>query len=153
VVWSQYVPPGKPTAAEKEVERAIGTVEPLTPHACDTPFLTGNGQAVVCGNSTYSPGDKRLSAVWLTYPLATPTPPRVLGSVQEPRNVSGFDGSVGVNWTNPSGTKVIGSWNPTVITGPSDNPVTTTTHDAAYIGDGMVSAFSYLLGGYYQVAW
>lgn len=28
-------------------------------------FLTGNGQAVVCGNSTYSAGAKRWTAVWL----------------------------------------------------------------------------------------
>jgi len=101
LVWSQYVP-----AAPHGTRNA--------PHACDTPFLTGNGQAVVCGNSTYSPSGKRLSAVWLAYPLATPTRPRVIGSVQEPRGVSSFNGSISVEWANPSGTKVIGSWNPAI---------------------------------------
>ena len=89
-----------------EEKATILALEPTT-HACDTPFLTGNGQAVLCGNSTYSARDKRLSAVWLAYPLATPTRPRILGSVQEPQNVSAFDGSISVDWTNPSGTEII----------------------------------------------
>jgi hypothetical protein len=83
-------------------------------HVCDTPFLTGNGEAVVCGNSSYSPSDKRWSAVWLRYSLATPTRSRVLGRVQEPRNVNGFASPISVDWTNLTGTEVIGSWFPVV---------------------------------------
>ena len=148
VVWSQYVPASRLTAQEKATILAL---EPAT-HACDTPFLTGDGQAVVCGNSTYSARDRRLSAVWLAYPLATPTRPRVLGSVQEPRDVSAFDGSIGVDWTNRSGTEIIGSWNTTVITGPSDNPVSATTNYEGYIGNGTVKTFPYILGSIH-LAW
>jgi hypothetical protein len=148
VVWSQYVPPSHLTPQEKASALAL---EP-SPHACDTPFLTGNGQAVVCGSSTYSARGKRLSAVWLAYPLATPTRPRVLGSVQEPQNVSAFDCSISVDWTNPSGTEIIGAWNPAVITGPRDNPVTTVTDNEGYIGNGTVKTFPYILGGV-RLAW
>jgi len=149
VVWSQYVPPSRLTPEQKAT---ILVIEPV-PHACDTPFLTADGQAVVCGNATYSASDKRLSAVWLAYPLATPTRPRVLGRVQEPANVSVFDGPVSVTWANPSGTEVIGTWNPTVITGPADNPVSTGTSDQAYIGNGTVRSFSNALGGGTDLAW
>jgi hypothetical protein len=148
VVWSQDVPPSHLTPEEKATTLAL---EPPS-HACDTPFLTGNGQAVVCGNSTYSATDKRLSAVWLAYPLATPTRPRILGRIQEPQDVSAFDGSISVEWTNPSGTEIIGTWNPTVITGPSDNPLSTTTNDEGYIGNGTVKTFPYILGGV-NLAW
>ena len=148
VVWSQYVAATQLTPEEKAT---IAAIEP-PPHACDTPFLTADGQAVVCGNATYSASDKRLSAVWLAYPLATPTRPRVLARVQEPRNVSVFDGPISVIWANPAGTEVIGTWNPMVITGPSDNPVSTTTNDEAYIGNGKITSFPYTLGGA-DVAW
>jgi hypothetical protein len=141
VVWSQYVAPSRLTPRENATILAL---EPAS-HACDTPFLTGNGQTVVCGNSTYSASDKRLSAVWLAYPLATPTRPRVLGRVQEPQDVSAFDGSISVDWTNPSGTEIIGHWDPTVITGPSDNPASTVTNDEAYIGNGRVKTFPNIL--------
>ena len=107
VVWSQDVP-AKPPAGQLNVPG----------HACDTPVLTGNGQAVVCGNSTYSGPDKRLTAVWLAYPLATPTKPRVIGSFREPANITAFSGSITVDWTNPSGTEVIGSWESLRVTGP-----------------------------------
>jgi len=147
VVWSQYVPPSHLTPEEKAT---ILGLEP-SPHACDTPFLTGNGQAVVCGNATYSK-DKRLSAVWLVYPLVTPTRPRVLGSIQEPRDVSAFDGSISVDWTNPSGTEIIGTWNPTVITGPTDNPASTVTNDEGYIGNGTIKTFPYILSAI-SLAW
>jgi hypothetical protein len=135
LVWSQYVP-----AAPHGTRNA--------PHACDTPFLTGNGQAVVCGNSTYSPSDKRLSAVWLAYPLATPTQPRVIGSVQVPRNASGFNGQITVDWTNSSGTEVIGSWNPSVQLIGSGDQVTNYT---AVIGNGKVEQFPRVTGP--RVAW
>jgi hypothetical protein len=148
VVWSQDV---KATPLTSEEKATILVLEPTT-HACDTPFLTSNGQTVVCGNSTYSTKDKRLSAVWLAYPLATPTRPRVLGSVQEPQDVSAFDGSTGVDWVNPAGTEIIADWNPTVITGPSNNPVSTTTNNEAYIGNGTVKTFPYILGGA-ELAW
>jgi len=81
----------------------------------DTPVLTGNGQAVVCGNSTYSGPGKRLAAVWLAYPLATPAKPRVIGSFREPANITAFYGSITVDWTNPSGTEVISSWEPSGV--------------------------------------
>ena len=68
----------------------------------------------MCGNFTKSASGKRLSAVWLAYPLATPTRPRVIGGVQEPADVSNFNGPISVEWTNPSGTEVIGSWNTSV---------------------------------------
>ena len=120
VVWSQDVPAKSPAAQ----------------HACDTPVLTGNGQAVVCGNSTHSGPDRRLTAVWLAYPLATPTKPRVIGSFREPANITVLSGST-VDWTNPSGTEVIGSWAPLRVTG----PVSTTYTDYALIGGGVVRPF------------
>lgn len=135
LVWSQYVP-----AAPHGTRNA--------PHACDTPFLTGNGQAVVCGNSAYSPGDKRLSAVWLAYPLATPTRPRVIGSVRQPPNVTGFNGTVSVDWTNASGTEVIGSWNPSVPVAGNGDEVTNYT---GVIGNGQVKPFPRVLGP--EVTW
>jgi hypothetical protein len=135
LVWSQYVP-----AAPHGTRNA--------PHACDTPFLTANGQAVVCGNSTYSPRDKRLSAVWLAYPLATPTRPRVIGSVKEPPNVSGFNGQISVDWTNPYGTEVIGSWNTSVAAAGQGEEV---TNYQGVIGNGQVKPFSPVFGPW--VAW
>lgn len=125
VVWSQDVPAKRPTAQ-------------VPGHACDTPVLTGNGQAVVCGNSTYSGPDKRLTAVWLAYPLATPTKPRVIGSFREPANITAFYGSITVDWTNPSGTEVISSWEPTRVTGPNTS---VTYSDDAVIGGGVVRQF------------
>jgi hypothetical protein len=138
LVWSQYVP-----AAPHGTRNA--------PHACDTPFLTGNGQAVVCGNSTYSAGDKRLSAVWLAYPLATPTRPRVIGSVQEPLNVSGFSGKISVDWTNPSGTEVIGSWNTAVQVVDHGESATEVTNYTGVIGNSEVRTFPRIPG--HMVAW
>ena len=71
VGWSQYVAPP-----------AGGKYGKGTPQTCDTPILTGDGQTVVCGASfLHSATTKRLSAVWLAYPLATPARPRVIGSV------------------------------------------------------------------------
>ena len=126
VVWSQYVP-----AAARGIRNA--------PHACDTPFLTGNGQAVVCGNSTYSVHDKRLSAVWLAYPLETPRRPRVIGSLQTPPDVTEFSGQISVEWTNPSGTEVIGAWNTSV---PISGGGGTVTSFDGYVADGAVRPFT-----------
>ena len=121
LVWSQYVH-AAPLAAGEPYHGLANEIRVPAGHMCDTPFLTGNGQAVVCGNGTYS-RDKRWSADWLAYPLATPTRPRVIGSVEEPRDVSGFNGPISVDWTNPAGTEVIGSWN-TVVPVPGGENVT-----------------------------
>jgi hypothetical protein len=128
LVWSQYVP-----AAPHGTRAAL--------HACDTPFLTGNGQAVVCGNFTKSASGKRLSAVWLAYPLATPTRPRVIGSVQEPAGVSIFNGPISVNWTNPTGTEVFGSWNTSVGVVSHGESATEVTNYAGVIENGKVNPF------------
>lgn len=104
VVWSQDVP-----------APPHGSSPAHTPKACSTPFLTGNGQAVVCATSSYSAHDNRLSAVWVAYPVATPTRPRVIGSVPQAMGVSEF-WSVTVQWTNPSGTEIIGDWTPYTAT-------------------------------------
>jgi hypothetical protein len=127
LVWSQYVP-----AAPHGTRAAL--------HACDTPFLTGNGQAVVCGNFTKSPSN-RLSVVWLAYPLATPTRPRVIGSLQEPPDVSNFNGSISVNWTNPTGTEVIGSWNTSVGVTRHGGTATEVTNYEGVIANGKVKPF------------
>jgi len=137
VVWSQYVPPP-----------AGGKYGKGTPQTCDTPFLDGDGQAVVCATSSYSATDKRLSAVWLAYPLATPARPRVIGSVQVPQDVKGFNGPNAVQWTNSSGTEVIGSWNPevTVYSKNFQGPATSVTNDFAFIGGGQVRSFPWSPG-------
>jgi hypothetical protein len=147
VVWSQYVPAG----ASKPKSGHNGWTSETLParHACDTPFLTGNGQAVVCGDSGYSRHDKRWSADWLTYPLATPTRPRVIGSVQEPRDVSGFNGPISVDWANPAGTEVIGSWNP-VVPVPGGESV---ANYAAVIQHGTVKQIPRVPGPPQDVAW
>lgn len=97
-------------------------------------------------------GREALDSSLAAYPLATPTQPRVLGSVQEPKNVSAFDGSIGVDWTNPAGTEIIGSCNPTVITGISDNPLSTTTSFEGYIGNGTIKTLPHISGGS-RVTW
>jgi hypothetical protein len=132
LVWSQYVP-----AAPHGTRAAL--------HACDTPFLTGNGQAVVCGNFTKSPSD-RLSVVWLAYPLATPTRPRLIGSVQEPPDVSNFNGPISVEWTNPSGTAVIGTWNTSVGVIRQGGPATEVTNYEGVIENGKVKPFPGVAG-------
>jgi hypothetical protein len=128
LVWSQYVP-----AAPHGTRAAL--------HACDTPFLTGNGQAVVCGNFTKSPSDGRLSAVWLAYPLATPTRPRIIGSIQEPPDVSNFNGPISVEWTNQSGTEVIGSWNTSVGVIVHGGSATEVTNYEGVIENGTIKPF------------
>ena len=135
VVWSQYVPP--PVG---------GTYGKATPQTCDTPFLTGDGQAVVCGAGSYSASTKRLSAVWLAYPLATPARPRVIGSVQVPQDVTGFNGPNAVQWVNSSGTEVIGSWNPETVTYGKNfqGPATSVTNYFAFIGGGQVREFPWV---------
>jgi len=132
VVWSQYVPPP-----------AGGKYGKGTPQTCDTPFLTGNGLTVVCATSSYSASDKRLSALWLAYPLATPTRPRVIGSVGVPLNVKDFAVPNTVKWTNSSGAEVIGNWNPETVMYSKDfeGPATTVTNHYALIAGGNVRPF------------
>ena len=143
VVWSQDVPP---PPHDKYNEG--------TPQACDTPFLTGNGQAVVCATSTYSATAKRLSAVWLAYPVAAPTRARVLGSVPQPKDVSSLSPLTGVEWTNASGTTVIGGWNPTVVTFPgTSHSIWTTSNYAGIVGGGTVRRFTAIIGPGPGTAW
>lgn len=133
VVWSQDVPapPG-------------GHYQESTPEVCGTPFLTGNGQSVVCAASIYSASTKRLTAAWLRYPLAAPKQVHVIGSVQQPTDVSSLD-PTDVEWANSSGTEVIGDWNPSVITYPGGDKTTTTSNYNAFIGNGKVTSFPYIL--------
>lgn len=138
LVWSQYVP-----AAPHGTRHAA--------HACDTPFLTGDGQAVVCGNGVYSASDKRMSAVWLAYPLATPTRPRVIGSVKEPPDVSNFNGPVSVEWANSSGTEVIGSWNTSMGVIRNGGQATEVNNYEGVIAGGQVESFPRVFGP--KVAW
>lgn len=134
LVWSQYVP-----AAPHGTRHAA--------HTCDRPFLTGNGQAVVCGNGVYSASDHRMTAVWLAYPLATPTRPRVIGSLKEPPAVSNFNGPVAVDWVNYSGTQVIGTWNTSIGVG----SVTEVSNYEGVIANGKVTQFARVFGA--EVAW
>lgn len=129
VVWSQDVSAPPP-----------GSNPYHAPQACSTPFLTGDGTAVVCATSSYSARDNRLTALWLAYPLATPTRPRVIGSVGQPTDVNKFD-SVTVEWSNPSGTEIIGAWNPNVDSVDHGAKVQTVTNFTGFIGHGKVRPF------------
>jgi hypothetical protein len=139
VVWSQDVPAPPP-----------GSNPYHAPQACNTPFLTGDGTAVVCATSSYSARDNRLTALWLAYPLATPTRPRVIGSVVQPTDVNKFD-SVTVEWSNPSGTEIIGAWNPNVDSVDHGAKVQTVTNFTGFIGHGKVRPFGPVFGP--VVAW
>jgi hypothetical protein len=134
VVWSQYVRGPRGDIYHED-----------TPRACDTPTLTGNGQAVVCGNGIYSARDERVTAVWLAYPLATPTRPRVIGSVLQPKDVSSVS-PVTVDWVNTSGTEMIGSWLPAVVTFPGGVKDTDSTRFRGFVGGGMVRQFPAITG-------
>ncbi len=94
----------------------------------------------MCGNGIYSAGDKRLTAVWLAYPLATPARPRVIGSVLQPKDVSSVS-PVSVDWANASGTEVIGSWLPTVVTFPGGVKRWNSTGFSGFVGGGTVRQF------------
>ena len=95
---------------------------------------------MVCAASSYSASTKRLSALWLAYPLATPTRPRVIGSVQVASDVKGFNGPNAVEWVNSSGTEVIGSWNPETVVYSKNfrGPATSVTNYNALIGGGKI---------------
>ncbi|HEY3879583.1 MAG TPA: hypothetical protein VGM12_13400 [Trebonia sp.] len=59
-----------------------------------------------------------------------------------PKNVSAFNGPVSVAWTNPSGTEVVGSWNPQVsVTGGSE-----ASNYEGVIGNGTVKTFPLVAG-------
>jgi len=134
VVWSQYVP-APPHGVYKEA----------TPQACVTPFLSGNGQVVVCATSTYSASDKRLSAVWLAYPVATPTRPRLLGSIKQARDVSSISDPPGsVYWVNTAGTELIGDVNDLIITYPGGRELWSNTGYTAVVGGGAVQPLTAL---------
>jgi hypothetical protein len=135
VVWSQYVP-----------APPHGVYNEGTPQACATPFLSGNGQVVVCATSAYSVSAKRLSAVWLAYPVATPTRPRVLGSIAQPKDVSSISDPPGpVDWVNASGTTVIAEVNDLVITFPgTSHSIWSNTGYIAVVGGGTVRPFTAL---------
>ena len=151
VVWSQYVPPpaggtgpARPCATTLLI--SCGTSSPYgkgTPRTCDTPFLTGDGQAVVCGNRSYSASTKRLSAVWLAYPLAAPGRPRVIGTAPVRPDAVDLNGPVAVEWSNSSGTEVIGSWNPQTVLYDKTGQVSGSevTNYFAFIGGGKVKEF------------
>ena len=103
-------------------------------------------QTVVCAASSYSASDKRLSAIWLAYPLATPARPRVLGRVQVPPNVKDFASPNTVEWTNATGTEVLGSRNTQTVAYSKDfpGPATTVTNHYAFIGGGKIRPFPWV---------
>ncbi len=103
---------------------------------------------MVCAASSYSASTKRLSALWLAYPLATPARPRVIGRVQAAPDVTSFNGQNAVNWTNASGTEVIGSWNPqTPLYDKNSQEIgNSVTNYFAYIGGGQVREFPWFPG-------
>lgn len=116
------------------------------------PYLTGDGTTVVCVTSSYSAVTKRLTALWMAYSSRNAlTRPRVIGSVTEPKNVTSFNGPSTVDWTNASGTEVIGSWSPAVPVTRNGRPATLMTNGHAYIGHGQVRPFPEFIGGF--VTW
>ncbi len=162
VVWSQYVPPpaggqSTPRTCEPPLLISCATSSPYgkgTPRTCDTPFLTGDGQAVVCGAQSYSASTKRLSAVWLAYPLAAPGRPRVIGTATVRPDVDDFNGPIAVRWTNSTGTEVIGSWNTQTVLYDKTGQVSggEVTNYFAVIGGGKVREFPWA-GGLQDAAW
>jgi len=127
VVWSQYValPPNDVYTAS-------------TPRPCESPFLTSDGQAVVCASSSYSARGNRASLVWLSYALSAPAAPRLLGRVPLPPGQRKGSGS-SVQWANASGTEVIGWWQ-TITVGQVKNgnvPATIDTY-VGVVGGGTV---------------
>lgn len=90
-----------------------------TSQACNSPFLSGNGQVVACGTATYSAASRRLTTTWLAYPVADPARPRVLASVQasiQPVDVPTLSPTSTVEWVNASGTEIIGQWSHQIVT-------------------------------------
>jgi hypothetical protein len=65
--------------------------------------------------------------------------------------VSGFNGKISVDWTNASGTEVIGSWNPSVQVVNHGEPATEVTNYMGVIGNGKVKPFPAVFGP--RVAW
>ena len=168
VVWSQDV--RAPRGFSLRASRACGYLQRTQVHtpngwlvvctkgvtlACDTPRLTGNGQAVVCANSSYSARDKRLSAVFLAYPLAGPGKPRVIASVRQPADVSDF-GSIAVQWVNAAGTEAIGSWNAVIETYTSNlasSRMFVSTGGIGLLRNGRAMQFTAITGAARIAAW
>jgi len=168
VVWSQDV--HAPRGFSGRASRACGYLKRTQDHtrngwlvvctkgvtlACDTPRLTRNGQAVVCANSSYSARDRRLSAVFLAYPLAGPGKPRVIASVRQPADVSDF-GAIAVQWVNAAGTAAIGSWNAVVETYTSNlasSRMFVSTGGIGLLSNGRATQFTAITGAANIVAW
>jgi hypothetical protein len=91
----------------------------------------------------------------LAYPVATPTRPRVLGSIAQPKDVSSISDPPGpVNWVNASGTKVIGEVNDLVITFPgTSHSIWSNTGYVAVVGGGTVRPFTALTNYPGRAAW
>jgi hypothetical protein len=167
-VWSQDV--RAPRGFSPGASRACGYLKRTQVHtpngwlvvctkgvtlACDTPRLTGNGQAVVCANSSFSAREKRLSAVFLAYPLAGPGKPRVIASVQQPADVSDFD-SIAVQWVNAAGTEAIGSWNAVIETYTSNlasSRMFSNMGGVDLLRNGRAMLFTAVTGGAIITAW
>jgi hypothetical protein len=96
-VWSQHVP-----------APPHGVITNSTPLLCGAPFLTTDGQAVVCANRSYSAKDKTITIQWLAYPIATPATAHVVGRLRVP--VADDPARMAVDWADPSGNVVIGYW-------------------------------------------
>ena len=122
------------------LEVALSSGKPAAP-LCATPYLTGDESTVVCATSSYSGDTKRLTALWMAYPVKLLTKPRVIGSVTEPGKVISFSGPNTVEWTDASGTEVIGSWSPGLQAAGPGKTVTSVMNEHAYIGHGQTRPF------------
>lgn len=67
-----------------------------------------------------------------------------------PKDVSGV-APESVEWTNASGTQVIGTWSSTVITGSGKKAVSTTSNFVGLIEGGTVTRFPFL--PFYDEGW
>jgi hypothetical protein len=131
-VWSQHVP-----------IPPHGIITNSTPLPCRTPFLTTNGQAVVCANRSYSAKDKAITIQWLAYPIATPATAHVVGRLRVP--VADGPSGMEVEWADPSGNVVIGYWM-SMIVGPIKHGEGSMTMNS-YIGVASNGGFSPLRYG------
>ena len=132
-VWSQHVP-GPPH----------GRTTNSTPLLCGTPFLTADGQAVVCANRSYSAKDKTITIQWLAYPIATPATAHVVGSLRVP--VKDDPSRMAVDWADPSGNVVIGYWMSSIF-GPINKHGEGSLTMNSYIGVASNGGFSPLRYG------
>jgi hypothetical protein len=128
-----------------------------TSQACNSPFLSGNGRAVVCGTATYSAASRRLTTAWLAYPVAGPARPSVLARVQDSipsADVPTLSPSATVEWVNASGTEIIGQWSHQTVThAGTPNATWSSTDHTAVIGSGTVRLLPTGVGGDRSTAW